>query len=229
MSDNGSGFTSSEFEEFLSHNGIKHIRTSPYHPSSNGLAERAVQIFKSSVKKLEGPMKERISKFLFKYRVTPQTTTGISPAELLMGRRLRTHLDLLHPDIAQKVQDKQQKITWKKPPRVFQVDDKVYAKNFHGAKWISAIVSKVAGPLSYQVTTNEGTILRRHVDHLRVRYDDSELTEESEETEEWITMPSRTFANRTVPTAQPPAANPPVPVRRSTRTRNPIDRYSPSP
>ena len=229
VSDNGSGFTSSEFEEFLSHNGIKHIRTSPYHPSSNGLAERAVQIFKSSVKKLEGPMKERISKFLFKYRVTPQTTTGISPAELLMGRRLRTHLDLLHPDIAQKVQDKQQKITGKKPPRVFQVDDKVYAKNFHGAKWISAIVSKVADPLSYQVTTNEGTILRRHVDHLRVRYDDSELTEESEETDEWITMPSRTFANRTVPTTQPPAANPPVPVRRSTRTRNPIDRYSPSP
>ena len=127
-----------------------------------------------------------------------------------MGRRLRTHLDLLHPDIAQKVQDKQQKITGKKPPRVFQVDDKVYAKNFHGAKWISAIVSKVAGPLSYQVTTNEGTILRRHVDHLRVRYDDSELTEESEETDEWITMPSRTFANRTVPTAQPPAANPPI-------------------
>ena len=140
-------------------------------------------------------------------------------------------MDLLHPDIAQKVQDKQQKMTGKKPPRVFKVDDKVYTMNIHGAKWIDLnyIVSKVAGPLSYQVTTNEGTILCRHVGHLRVRYDDSELTEESDETDEWITIPSRTFTNRTVRTAQPPAANLPVPVRRSTRTRNLLEQYSPSP
>ena len=64
VSDNGSGFTSTEFKKFLSDNGIKQIWTSPYHPSSNGLAERAVQIFKSTVKKLNGPMKERICKFL---------------------------------------------------------------------------------------------------------------------------------------------------------------------
>ena len=82
----------------MNQNGVKHILTSPYHPSSNGLAERAVQTFKTGVTKLQGTMELRISKFLFKYRITPQTTTGLSPAELLMGRKLRTHLDLLHPD-----------------------------------------------------------------------------------------------------------------------------------
>ena len=37
VTDNGSNFTSSEFEEFLKANGICHIKTAPYHPASNGL------------------------------------------------------------------------------------------------------------------------------------------------------------------------------------------------
>ena len=39
VSDNGSNFTSSEFQEFMKRNGIKHIKVAPYHPASNGLAD----------------------------------------------------------------------------------------------------------------------------------------------------------------------------------------------
>ena len=51
VSDNGSNFVSSEFKSFLQKNGIKHITSAPYHPSTNGLVELAVQTFKQGIKK----------------------------------------------------------------------------------------------------------------------------------------------------------------------------------
>ena len=44
VGDNASQFVSAEFQEFLKHNHITHIRGPAYHPSPNGLAERAVHI-----------------------------------------------------------------------------------------------------------------------------------------------------------------------------------------
>ena len=50
VSDNGPQFTSSEFESFLRTNGVKHIKTAPYHPASNGAAERLVPTVKQSLR-----------------------------------------------------------------------------------------------------------------------------------------------------------------------------------
>ena len=97
VSDNGPSFTSAEFQEFMKQNGIRHITSAPYHPAFNGLAERAVQTFKTALKKtMPTDVVTSLARFLFQYRITPHSTTGISPAELLMGRRPRSHLDLMH-------------------------------------------------------------------------------------------------------------------------------------
>ena len=94
VTDNGTGFVSSVFEHFLKKNGVKHTTSAPYHPASNGLAERAVQIVKKGLKKIiAGTMSDRLAKILLNYRISPQTTTGTSPAELLLGRRPRTRLE----------------------------------------------------------------------------------------------------------------------------------------
>ena len=78
VTDDGSVFTSHEFREFKRVNGITHIRTSPYHPSSNGMVERCVQTFKIAIKRMTGgTIESRVSCFLFKYQVTPHSTTSV--------------------------------------------------------------------------------------------------------------------------------------------------------
>ena len=86
-----------------------------------------------------------------------------------MGQRLRTHLDLLHPDTSRKVIEKQDKLVKvTKRCRKFAVGDRLYARNFRGNnKWIPVIVTRILGPVSYQVQTSSGSTQRRHVDQLR--------------------------------------------------------------
>ena len=108
--DNGPCFVSSEFELFNKMNGIRHIKVSPHHPASNGIAERAAQTVKSGISKMEGGnLQSKETRFLSRYRITPHTTTEISTFQLPMKRWIRSRLDLLNPIISNKVLDAQNK------------------------------------------------------------------------------------------------------------------------
>ena len=160
----------------MQQNGIKHITSAPYHPSTNGLAERAVQIFKRAIERMPDiPIQERLSKFLFTYRLTPHSTTGVAPAELLMGRRPQARLDNLHPDLAEHVEHRQakqkQSHDCSKPLRNFGIGDSVFAQNFTSnlPRWLAGVITEVTGPLSYVVKLTDGASVCRHVDAIRHR------------------------------------------------------------
>ena len=109
MSDNGPQFVAKEFEEFMLNNGIKHIRSAPYHPATNGLVERFVQSFKRAMEAMKNSgqtWQHRLSSFLLAYRSTPHTVTNVSPGSLFLQRELRTRLDLLRETTEQIVRKK---------------------------------------------------------------------------------------------------------------------------
>jgi transposase InsO family protein len=175
VSDNGAQFTSDEFAEFMKYNGIKHITSAPYHPSTNGFAERSVKSFKHALKAMrgeKGTVQKKLAKYLLSYRNTPHATTGQTPATLMFGRNLRTRLDLLKPDIRRDVVRKQfdQASTRKTArDRQLNIGDRVSVRDYRqqGTKWVPALVTEKTGPVSYKVEVAHNTVWRRHIDQLQ--------------------------------------------------------------
>ncbi|KAI7789804.1 hypothetical protein IRJ41_010978 [Triplophysa rosa] len=114
-SDNGPQFTSSEFAEFLKEQGIKHIKTSVYHPQANGAIERFNRVLKECLQAAEvarKPWKSTVLTMLKRYRATTHATTGETPApqslpagpgdrtgNLLVTSHMRTKLNVLPPEV----------------------------------------------------------------------------------------------------------------------------------
>ena len=98
LTDQGTNFMSKLLAELYNLLHIHPIRTSPYHPQTDGLVERFNGTLKSMLRKtaLEGKDWDKLLPYLlFAYREVPQATTGFSPFELMYGRHVRGPLDIL--------------------------------------------------------------------------------------------------------------------------------------
>ena len=98
----------------MAKNGIKHIRSAPYHPATNGQVERFVQTFKRAMKTgtTKVTLNQRLCSFLLSYRTTPHSVTNVPPCVLFLQREVRTRLHLLRETTEQQVCKKQAEQKW---------------------------------------------------------------------------------------------------------------------
>lgn len=168
VSDNGRSFISKEFKEYLVKNGIKQILVAPYHPASNGQAERTVQVIKNKLKKQTSePWNVKLPKILYGLRSTPNTVTETTPAEMLNNRRFRTIFDNLNP-LSYKNNKNNDTMESNENTKVrsFEVGQAVYVRNYCGnPRWLKGIVEKRVGVCRYLVKWN-GKLLTRHINQM---------------------------------------------------------------
>ncbi|XP_062704672.1 uncharacterized protein K02A2.6-like [Aedes albopictus] len=177
VTDNGSQFVSAEFRTFCEELGVVHLRTAPYHPQSNGQAERFVDTLKRSLRKIIGggetSTSTALQTFLHIYRSTPSAVLdGESPDERMLGRSMRTTLDLLRPT-SQSVGLKP------KLNREFEAGSFVYAKVYSSKdlwKWMPGVVLERIGNVNYYILLDHQIgrrkVLRSHIDQLKNRSND---------------------------------------------------------
>lgn len=181
MSDNGPQFSGQTFSDFAEAYGFKHITSSPRFPQSNGEAERAVQTVKNLLKKATDPYLA-----LLAYRATP-LQNGYSPAELLMGRRLRTTLPTLPSQLDPTLPDSAKLAQKEREKRMLDIAN--YNRR-HRAKplcnlspgehvWVTdaktpgTVIQSHSTPRSYTVDLPQGTVRRNrmHLIPLHEKFD----------------------------------------------------------
>ena len=173
-----------------------------------------------------GDMEANLSRFSFHYRITPHTTTGVSPAELLFKRKPRSHMDELKPNIATRVQINQTRQKSghdvRTRNRQFNIDDRVFVRNFatSGNTWLPGVIIESRGELTFFVELQDGRVFRRHIDHIRRCSCPVDGSDTSVETDD-ILPP--TTANSASSSTDESSHQSDI-LRRSTRVRNPPDR-----
>lgn len=224
VTDNGPPFSSQQFQDFISKIGSNHVRSSPYHPRSNGMAERAVQEAKKLLKKYRFGSVDFCAALL-EWRNSPRDDCLKSPSQRLMGRLTRTLLPVpathLQPrtvqpkDVQQRLLDirRKQRTYYNrgtKPLPELPLGARVTVYNVPSGTWSPAtIIQRGDSPRSYILKGEDGRQFQRTREHLR---------------------PSYTPIGQDAVAPVPPVTGTPEspmqqPVRRSHRTRRPPTRY----
>lgn len=238
--DNGRNFRSAEFGHFLKTNGIIPKFTAPYHPATNGQAERFIQTMKNALRKmLKDPtnrnlkLEDALHNFLVQYKVTPHCITGVTTSEKMFNRQIRTYYTVCLPS-----KEKEFIVTNEnKKFREFAVGENVQCRNYSGgAKWKHGRVTHRIGKLHYKVKLDDGRTWERHADQIlrsgdHWDYPKEPLTEADPyvpevQDEAEIPQPEPEEVRQPLEEAEAPALVAARPGERPVRTRKPPARYA---
>ncbi|MGH0128263.1 UNVERIFIED_CONTAM: hypothetical protein FKN15_034099 [Acipenser sinensis] len=169
VSDNGPSYNCKEFKQFAEHYDFQHITSSPLHAQSNGKAEKGVHILKQLLRKATDSKSDPYLALL-SYRASP-LECGSAPAELLMGRKLRTTLPYCSKEKQNKeLKQKQELLKWKQKQNYDKATKSLKPLSRYDVVRIEdpnawnrkATVLQEISPRSYTVRTEDGQILRRN-------------------------------------------------------------------
>uniref|UniRef100_A0A1B6FC63 RNA-directed DNA polymerase n=1 Tax=Cuerna arida TaxID=1464854 RepID=A0A1B6FC63_9HEMI len=175
-------FNSSEMQQFAKEWKFSIITSSPYYPKSNGLAEKAVGIFKNMFRKAS-ENKQDLELYLLNYRNAPVAGLQYSPSQLLNSRHLRTKMPVndqalipkvVPESIVTQMEENQvlQKFYYDQTAREkneeFTVGQEVLVQNLNNKLWEKGrVLRKLSQPRSYLIKHNNGSVQRRNSVHLR--------------------------------------------------------------
>ena len=154
-------------------------------------------------------MKSCLAQVLFHYCLTPQTTTGVSPNELLLGQRPRSRLDLLKPHTAERVEKKQlqpkEHHDSRSRERHLEVGTNVFVRTYHhGDCWLPGFIEERTGPVSFKVQLEDGQTRHYHQD--QVRNCSVEMPQESH-TEPDTTIPATVLSEPSTTSTESPTTD----------------------
>ena len=237
-SDNGPQFIATEFTESMEQQGIRHHKVTAKWPQANGEVERQNS---SLLKRLQiahaekKNWKKELNVYLAAYRSLPHPTTGVSPAELLFGRKIRTKLPgLSDVHIEQGVRDRDSEQKSK---------SKMYADAERGARYSEVLpgdrvlvqqerkdkLSTRFNPSPYTVVNKHGNSLivqsqegvqySRNTSHVKKLLRNNVTPSTQEETAAETHHKEEEPIQQQSVAQEPNVAEPEVPLRRSQRHR----------
>uniref|UniRef100_A0A3Q2WG33 Integrase catalytic domain-containing protein n=1 Tax=Haplochromis burtoni TaxID=8153 RepID=A0A3Q2WG33_HAPBU len=169
ISDNGPCYNCKEWQNFTREYGFKHVTSSPQHPQANGKAEKGVHNIKQLLEKATDSQSDPYLALL-SYR-TARLDCGLSPAELLISRKLHTTLPCYaESKQSEEIIKKQEHLKWKQKQQydkgtralgLLAKDDVVRIQD--QTAWSrKAIVLQEAGLRSCDVRTEDGHVLKKN-------------------------------------------------------------------